>query len=269
VKNKAIDNMTNAHYHAQTDYFSSTFFKEAEKNSLQHAKEGKVELGWETQAVGDAFHASVLEPEKDLVVCGPETRRGKAWTELQEEVAADGKILLTEKLYDQVKFMAQSLLSHPECRPLLTCPSRVCERSIFISDPTTNVKMRCRGDVYSEKLLELGDVKSCISAHPRQWSKQAWSLMFPIQAAFYYHCHEVMGYKVMNFSFLCCEKTYPYISHKFDVSNDVMEWGLEKVREILSRIVTAQETDDWSHGWGDSTVLELPNWLKEVQDERL
>ena len=269
MKNKAIKNMTNAHYHAQTDYYSSTFAKEVEKNSVEHAKHGKVVLGWETQAVGDALHASVLEPEKDLVVCGPENRKVKEWKEALALAEMHNKILLTAKLYDQVQYMAQSLLNHPEIGALLNCPSRVCERSIFVTDPTTKVKMRCRGDVYSDKLQELGDVKSCISAHPRQWSRQAWNLMYPIQAAWYYHCHEIMGYKVLNFSFLCVEKTYPYVSHKFDVSNDVMQWGLEKVREILSRIAIAEDNDDWSHGWGDSTIMELPNWLKEVQDERL
>ena len=111
MKNKVIYNMTNAQYHAQTDYFSSTFGKEAEKNSLQHAMEAKVELGWETQAVGDSLHANVLEPEKDLVVCGPETRRGKEWKEAQLAAEMDGKILLTAKLYDQVKYMAESLLA--------------------------------------------------------------------------------------------------------------------------------------------------------------
>jgi len=43
---------------------------------------------------------------------------------------------------------------------------------------------------------------------------------------------------------------------------------MEKVREILSKIAIAQALDDWTHGWGDSTIMELPNWLKEVQDER-
>jgi len=268
MKNKVIHNMSNAQYHAQTDYFSSSFGKETEKNSIEHAKKGTVELGWETQAVGDSLHANVLEPEKDLVLCGPETRRGKDWKDAHLAAELDGKILLTAKLYDQVQYMAESLLSHPDCGRLLKCPSRVCETSIFVTDPKTNVKIRCRGDVYSKDLVELGDVKSCISAHPRQWTRQAWKLMYPIQAAWYVHCHDIMGIKVKKFSFLCVEKTYPYVSHRFQVSPEVMAWGMQKVREILSRIAIAQAQDDWSHGWGDSTIMELPTWLKEVQDER-
>lgn len=268
MKNKVIHNMTNAHYHAQTDYYSSTFAKEVEKNSVEHAKHGTVVLGWETQAVGDALHASVLEPEKDLVVCGPENRKVKEWKEQLEAAEMYGKILLTAKLYDQVQYMAESLLNHSECGALLKCPSRVCETSIFVTDPTTNVKMRCRGDVYSQDTFELGDVKSCLSAHPRQWTRQAWNLMYPIQAAWYFHCHSIMGIEVKTFSFLCVEKTFPYVAHRFEVSSEVMRWGMEKVHEILSKIAIAQTLDDWSHGWGDSTILELPNWLKEVQDER-
>jgi hypothetical protein len=50
----------------------------------------------------------LLEPEKNLVRCGPETRRGNEWKDMQELAEADGAVLLPEADYKLAERMAAS-----------------------------------------------------------------------------------------------------------------------------------------------------------------
>jgi hypothetical protein len=80
--------------------------------SLAHWK-AKVYKASPAFALGSAVHALVLEPEKSLVLRGPEDRRGNKWKEAQLAADLDGKILLTEADFDLAEKIAEETRAHP------------------------------------------------------------------------------------------------------------------------------------------------------------
>ena len=72
-----IRSLSNAEYHARPE-ISSSDVKLVAAKSVAHWK-GKVWKDIVTFALGSAVHALVLEPNKNLVVRGPEDRRGNKW----------------------------------------------------------------------------------------------------------------------------------------------------------------------------------------------
>ena len=84
--------MTNEEYHAH-HAISSSDVKMVHGKSLAHWQGAgrKEKAAWD---LGTAVHAMLLEPEKNLVRCGPETRRGNEWKVMQELAEADGAAVM-------------------------------------------------------------------------------------------------------------------------------------------------------------------------------
>ena len=93
-----ITDISNEEYHSRPGY-SASFGKVFLDESPLHAKESEFNLSAEIEETGNAYHANLLEPEKDLIIEGPETRRGKAWSEAKELADLDGKILVTAGVF--------------------------------------------------------------------------------------------------------------------------------------------------------------------------
>ena len=89
--------LSNKEYHEHASY-SSSDVKAVATSTIYHWKNA---VRKESAAfdLGSAVHAMLLEPEKNLVIEGPETRRGKEWKELKDATDFGGKILLPKKEY--------------------------------------------------------------------------------------------------------------------------------------------------------------------------
>ena len=58
--------------------------------------------------LGSAVHAFILEPQKNEFMRGlPSKMQRKAWAEMEEKAAEEGKILLKESTYDHAKKLAE------------------------------------------------------------------------------------------------------------------------------------------------------------------
>ena len=141
-------------------------------------------LAADTEEIGNGTHADLLEPEKDLLVRGPENRRGNAWKDAKADAEAEGKILLKADVYDQVKRMSANVLRDQACAELLTAEDRICEASIFWKHERTGLEVRVRPDVYVPSLGIIGDVKTTVSSHPRKFARQSMSLGYQSRPLF-------------------------------------------------------------------------------------
>ena len=97
--------LSNASYHAHPA-ISSSDVKAVASKSLAHWK-GKVWKDSSAFALGSAVHALVLEPEKNLVLRGPEDRRGDKWKKAQLAAAAVGKNQVIAKILKTNVLVAQ------------------------------------------------------------------------------------------------------------------------------------------------------------------
>ena len=128
------DRLTNTEYHAKKDHISSSDVKMVHSKSLAHWK-AKTYSPSPVFDMGTAVHAMVLEDGKGIIR-GPETRRGKAWTEAHEEAQANDQTLLTAADYDLARNIADSVLFHPAGQRMAG-PTTVNEASFFATDPVS------------------------------------------------------------------------------------------------------------------------------------
>ena len=257
-----VDDMTNEDYHA-LKAISSSAVKTIHAKSLLHWKTAVFKEN-PAFALGTAVHALLLEPEKDLVVCGPETRRGSAWTDAKELAEAEGKTLLVKSDYDTCVAMAESVLRNSNAASLLQDSCGITEVSIFNKDPETGLKLKARPDLFIPEQGIILDVKTTKDASPKNggFERQFFSLGYHVQAAFYKHVLELDGYPIEEFIFLAVEKEPPYAVQMHYLHKEVLEFGLVQVKEVLEQIKNVEDRGIDDTGWPSRNLILLPKWMK-------
>ena len=254
-----IQGMSNEIYHSQSGV-SSTAVKTVYKKSLAHWK-GAKRSQTSAFALGSAYHANCLEPERNLVVKGPKTRSSKAFKEMEENLEED-QILVTEVEYHVAKRMAEGTMNNPASRAALEHPDRMNEVAIFAKCPRTGLLLKTKPDSMSNGTVY--DLKSTIDASPQGFARECQKYAYDIQAAFYlYVCSLVddLDPEPEEFAFISCEKSAPYITHMHIVGPELLENATQRMHKTLSIIASAEKAEDYGTGWGEYSILELPKWL--------
>jgi len=259
------DKLTNAGYHAKKDFISSSDVKMVYGSTLAHWK-SKTYASSSAMQLGTAIHSFVLENGFDIIR-GPETRRGKAWTELQEEANADDYTLLTASDYDLARGIADSVLFHPAGQRIAyDNDSTINEASFFATDPDTGLKLKCRPDSYWQENGVLYDIKSCRDASERGVTADFNSFGYPIQAAFYMKTLRLAGYSAEQFVFINVEKTGRYEVSTNILSPEYLAWAESALDETLRKIADANDAQVWDTGWNETRVIDLPRWLQPAAE---
>ena len=250
--------MSNEEYHAQAG-ISSTAVKTVYKKSLAHWKGAKRSKST-AFAMGSAVHAILLEPERDLVVKGPKTRKSKIFGEMEEGLLED-QILLTEVEYHVANRIAKGTTDNPTCKAILQHPDRQNEVSIFAECERTGLTIKTRPDCMIVSENSVYDVKTTIDASPFGFARETQKYGYDIQGAFYVYTLQMAGIDIKEFSFIACEKSAPYVSHLHVIGPELLASATERMHRTLAIIANANKQEDFGTNWGDYTILELPKWL--------
>ena len=261
---KIIPDMPNADYHAHPA-ISSSAVKAAAK-TLAHWK-GAERTGGTHFDLGTGFHDMVLEGGENTV-CGPETRRGKAWAEAYNEAQLLGKTLLTEADYKVCQRMAESCLTNPRVEAIVRHPEAMIEQSIFVTCPETGLELKCRPDAYLREKQVCLDLKSTTDAGPgdRDFAGHIWRYKYDIQAAFYAYVLRLAELPVTYFAFAAVEKTPPYAQCLHVLSGTVMEHAHKRMMNILRRMAKAIEEDHYPTDWPELNMVHLPAYMEDNDD---
>jgi len=251
-----ITTETNEAYHAN-DAIGSTSVKSVALNSVAHWFGTEVKSSPAMQ-FGSAVHANFLEPEKNLVHRGPETRRGKAWTELEEGMGPD-EILLPVAEYHRAEKAAQALHDNPQVNDLWNMHALwQVERSIYVTCPDTGLDLKCKPDGYHEYCNTIIDVKTCQTAAPAAWQSQYgpfYKYGYHIQMAFYMYVCGIEGIKVDTAKIFAVESNAPHAVQCFDISQDTLRHGHAIMIDTLKLIAEAKEAGEYTTGWPDWVEL--------------
>ena len=250
-----VYDMSNEEYHKRVGY-SSSAIKTVCKQSLAHYMAQKPLGDSPAFALGSAVHATLLEPDRDLVIKGPKTRAAKAFKELYNN-RTDDEVVLTEVEYYVHKKMCQSALDNTTCSKILTDKRRVTESSIFVVDKDTGLNLKTRPDLYIPDTGEIFDIKTTVDASPKGFAEQVKKYAYHIQAAFYVYTCKMAGLKAKEFSFIAVEKSTPYIAHLHKVSPELLASAIETVKETLESIAEANAKGVFDTGWGEYSTLKL------------
>ena len=259
------ETMSNLDYHARPE-ISSSDVKAVALKSLLHWK-NKVYKSSAAFDLGTAVHALCLEPVKDLIVRGPEDRRGNKWKEARLAADLDGKLLLTEDDYDLAERMAAAVFEHPVAKMWLKADDLVAEGSFFADDPQTGVKLKCRPDGYLPEVGIMFDIKTTQDASPDGFPRDVRKYGYDLQAEFYRRVMRLHGAGDLDFYFICVEKEYPHAVCVHNLAEDYLAAADLKVTETLHKIFNAEASQGYETGWPLCNEIGLPRWQNERPEE--
>ena len=176
-------NLTNEQYHDSDTYphFSSSDIKEVVKNSALHwalKQDEPRKEPTEAMLLGSAVHGFILEPEKNEFMRGlPNKLQRKAWAEMEDQAAKDGKILLKEGTYDQAKKLAEvALHTNTDLQDFIKHKNFLPEVSVFGECENTGLSVKCRPDGMlldkKNKKATLMDIKTTFNVSPYGFQKR-------------------------------------------------------------------------------------------------
>lgn len=262
---------SNAAYHASAPISKSRLW-EMRKTPLYFKwyEEHRSEMPkTDALVIGSAFHKLVLEPEEfdsEFAVCPTVDRRTKAG---KEEFAAfqqnaEGKSVLMDWMFDQVKAMAETVRSHPMAG-FLTTDGEV-ETSIYFTDNLTGVECKVRPDIIKtingKRIIV--DLKSCRSASLDDFRKDAINMGYDLQAAMYREGVKAETGEECDFVFVAVEKEPPYMINIIQCDELLLKRGGDLYREYLGMYKECSETGNWygyNGAFGIINNMSLPSWL--------
>lgn len=223
--------------------------------------------------LGTAFHCLVLEPsvfEKEYYVL-PQgfTMCSKENKELYQQIVENGLKPIKSKDYDTICKMRDSVVNTKFVNGLLNGEHEI---SYYAEDEQTGVKVSCRCDSrrdIGENEGVIVDLKTCTSASPDNFTKDAVKYHYDMQSYQYKSIIDKYEGKPHRFVFICVEKTPPYAVGIYEASDLFLQHGKDLYRECVGLYKHCSETNDWfSYNGEDKQInqLGLPSWLaKDLQ----
>lgn len=216
-----------AEYHARPELSNSRaklLVPPSTPQAFRHALT-KVEKPRRTFDVGKAVHAKVLGTPLDVEVVQKLERdkktkadaddyATKSAQEHRDEIRAAGRIPLLRRELDETQAMADAILANPDARTIMEFPSRA-EVSAFWQCEQTGVECRARFDWLPDatpgRRLIVSDVKTAVQAWPAAFVKNAATLLYDMQDAWYRDAVKTLGLDDdPAFLFVVVEKTPPH-----------------------------------------------------------
>lgn len=232
---------------------------------------------------GTALHTAVLEPElwDDTVIIEPDnapsrptekqllqpartgTKAYDAWLEAcarrdwcaEFDERCAGKVLLSVKVADQVRRMADAVRKHPAAAFLLDLPGRR-EASYTWKDPSTGLECKTRPDWHSEDRRIVVDVKTTADASREQFAKSISNFDYHVQAAWN---RDAIGAE--QFLTVAVESERPYAVAVYPASGAMIAAGHRRIQSAMTDLAECYATGKWP-GYGDlvQEPIDLPGY---------
>jgi hypothetical protein len=204
---------------------------------------------------------------QELVKFPGDSRRGKAF----DEFAArhPGAIIATAPEWEEVEQIVATAAYHPLVRNR-TVGAR---REVPLKWMEGDIPCSTRGiDILNPGVVS--DLKFVMTVEPQPLMRQAWSMSYPHQLAFYMRGCRANGIDVHTGTLLCIETRAPYEVVELELTEDMLrvadqsltKW-LEKLRVYLDSCPEPHVYSDWP-GYAQAPVpFEPPAWMQDDETE--
>ena len=223
--------------------------------------------------LGRAVHAAVLEPESFGLgwVCGPETRRGKAWDQAEASAHSLDMEILPESEYNRVIAIASAVRAHPAATKLLAESEGDREVSWFagIDDQHGGTRpARGRCDAICHDLKIIWDLKTCQSANPQDLQRVTLDFRYHVQGAFYVDGLALCGYPDYSWVVVAVESQPPHNVSVIWYPPAWIDAGRLAYQTDLMKLRDCELSGDWS-GYGTGVhTLGADGWVaKKMQED--
>lgn len=246
---RVVHDQSGDDYHNEKFHLSSTNIKCALLRSLLHMEQADPTINKYIADEGNGVHL-VFEGKPEKVIQSGETRRGKQWEQDQKRAAAMGGVALPAKVYAAVMGAGTSARNHPTIGQWLRKEECWHEASIFAEHTPTGQGIKCKPDVYIPRTGSIIDLKTTVSADPRDFIRSCFKYAYDVQGAFYRMvCREAGLLVSPNFHILAVEKTKPFAAQHFVLEDDVLSAAEERVEQVMLEIAQSRETGVFTTGW--------------------
>lgn len=259
-----LNDCTNAEYHADRKYLSSSVLKSLHKSLDTYYHEyilgEKKEISATTQAtfdLGSLVHSYILEPH--LVNNEYNFFKGfrKAGPEYQEFImnAKNGKPIISAPQNHLAKELLAAFQKHPAAKQLIE--GGFSEQTIC--GTLHGVPIKTRYDYINADKGYIADVKTTsYSSDLESFKMTVDSLMYHLSGALYCAMAEQFYGKKFDFYFIVLSKK-DKTCDVYKMSDETMEAGKRIVQQACAKYVTAKQTNVW-------TELKEPAKLVDMDD---
>jgi hypothetical protein len=198
---------------------------------------------------GRAAHKYILETYdfyNEFAVAPNVDRRTKEGKETWNKFVADseGKDVITQEQFEQIDAMRNSAYATPFVAKLLSGDK---ELSFWGKDEDTGLVIKCRPDAIVEFNGRniLIDYKTCTDAENTKFYRDSIKFGYDLQLAYYRDIlkqNTGLDYDVV---IIAQEKSAPYVTNVFQLSENYLENGRELYKEMLKVYKECEETDNW------------------------
>lgn len=221
--------------------------------------------------VGAAFHTLVLEPDtfhsRAIVWSGKprNTKEGKD-EYAAAQASANGRVLLKQGEFDDLKDMAAALLAQPASSKVIAKNGKI-ESSFFWFDDEFKVWAKARPDYYRDDGIVL-DLKTCEDASREAFEKSIVNYGYDIQAYMQMEAiKQVTGKAPDNFVFVCVEKDKPHCTAFYVADQAMLECGSVRYARLMSRYAECFHAKNWP-GYGNLIqTISVPKWFASKLDK--
>lgn len=188
------------------------------------------------------------------------------WSEVQANFAADneGRIILSQKDFDNLIAMRDAVLAHPAARYLLSLPGKA-EQSVYWIDKSTGVLCRCRPDWWANQKI-IVDLKTCVDASPEAFAKSIYNWNYHVQDVMYREGCEAVTGEVQSFVFLAVEKDACVVNGEakgvavYILDDESKNAGMKQFCQSLQKFASCSELGKWPGYSGEVNIISIPSW---------
>lgn len=219
--------------------------------------------------IGHAVHALVLGVGMTVEVLDFDSYRTKAAQQARDEAASAGLAPILSGDYQPIVDMAEAVATHPGAIELFERDGAP-EVSAFACDPETGVWLRARPDFLPDPgagPTPIVDLKTSISADPKQFTRSAAEYGYDIQAELYRHVVGLArGDSATEFRFVVVEKNPPHLVSVVELDGEYAAIGRQRMRRAIETYKRCRETDEWPGYGAETHLIAPPRWLAYEED---
>jgi exodeoxyribonuclease VIII len=211
-------------------------------------------------AIGSAIHELILEPQLFLsnYIVMPKVDRRTKDGKLQYEqfmIEAQGKTMLDTEEMIMITEMVKNATDNKTFMALLENSHR--ELSAYLVDEKTGLKLKVRPDILPQTKSTIIDIKSCLDSSPKKFKSDVYSYGYSLSAAYY--CDLL---KRENYVFAAIEKSQPYQTSLYALSDEMMEYGRQQYRMGLDLLKWSYDNNYWC----DHNEFEILKECRELEN---
>lgn len=194
--------LSNADYHGEPDYLSSSYLKSLLPEYYAPPPEDDNALD-----VGTVFHARALGTDEEIVVCNFPTWQSKAAAEARAEAKNRGAVPILLRDSERVDGMVESLRNDPDASALMAQRGAQPEVSCFTTD-ADGARIKARFDLLAPVAVDLKSTSSDLTE--RDLSKAVETYGYALSVAHYLDVAAALDLEVSDLLLVFVHKRPPH-----------------------------------------------------------